>query len=185
MTDFTIFDQNNAPEGARPLLQNSINAFGMIPNLHGVMAQSPQLLEGYQTLHTLAQKTAFDADELTVVWQTINVEHGCHYCVPAHTGIAKAMKVSDDIINALRDETPLPTDRLETLRQTTLAIVRDRGVVSDDVLGRFYDAGFDHQNVLDIILVLAQKVMSNYVNHLAETPVDKPFQAFAWEKNAQ
>ena len=44
--------------------------------------------------HRLFQhETSFDKDELTVVWQTINVEHACHYCVPAHTGIAKMMKV--------------------------------------------------------------------------------------------
>ena len=55
--------------------------------------------------------SSFNKDEITVVWQTINVEHECHYCVPAHTAIAKAMKVDDEITEALRNKSKLPTGR--------------------------------------------------------------------------
>ncbi len=181
MTEFTLHTQESAPEAAKPLLDNSMKSFGMIPNLHAVMAEAPPLLEGYQALHNLAQQTSFNAEELTVVWQTINVEHACHYCVPAHTGIAHSMKVNSEIIDALRNETPLPT-KLEALRNVTLAIVRERGVVGEDVLNGFFAAGYQQKNVLEVILVLSQKVMSNYVNHIANTPVDAPFKGFAWEK---
>ncbi|WP_372981718.1 carboxymuconolactone decarboxylase family protein [Marinobacter sediminum] len=182
MTDFTLHDTNSAPEKSKPLLENSQKAFGMIPGLHAVMADAPTVLDGYQKLHQLVLDSSFDNDETTVVWQTINVEHACHYCVPAHTGIAKSMKVSDDIINALRDETPLPSDKLEALRTFTLAVVRKRGEVSSEDLNAFYEAGYQRSHVLEVILVLSQKVMSNYINHIAETPVDEPFQKFAWKK---
>lgn len=105
-----------------------------------------------------------------------------HYCVPAHTGIAKSMKVSDDIIDALRDEPPLPSEKLEALRTFTLAVTRKRGEVNSEDLGAFYDAGYNNRQVLEVILVLAQKVMSNYINHIADTPVDEPFKKFAWKK---
>ena len=121
MSSFTLHDQNSATEAAKPLLEKSNKAFGRVPGLHAVMAESPELLNGYQVLHSLFLDSSFDADEKTVVWQTINVEHACHYCVPAHTGIAKLMKVSDEISNALRDETPLPTPKLGALRDFTLA----------------------------------------------------------------
>lgn len=182
MTDFTLFDAQTAPEEAKPLLDNSVKAFGMIPNLHAVMAASPQLLEGYQKLHQLAQETTFNKEELTVVWQSINVEHGCHYCVPAHTAIANMMGVNEQITESLRNEQPLTDAKLETLRQTTLAVVRNRGIVSNSELDSFFSAGYTNQQLLEIILVLAQKVMSNYVNHVADTPVDQPFQKFAWSK---
>ncbi|MFA0810412.1 carboxymuconolactone decarboxylase family protein [Microbulbifer epialgicus] len=175
MKEFQVHDLDSAPEGSKPLLQNSIKAFGSIPNLHGVMAESPQALAAYQNLHQHFLDTSFNADEMTVVWQTINVEHSCHYCVPAHSAIAKLMKVDDAINEAVRDKTPLPTEKLEVLRDTTLAIVRERGVVSDEVLERFYGAGFNRQNLLEIIVGLAQKVMSNYINHFAGTPVDAQF----------
>ncbi len=182
MTEFTIHDETTAPEASKPLLAKSKAAFGRIPGLHGVMAESPELLEGYQRLHELFQKTSFDKDELTVVWQTINVENECHYCVPAHTGIAKLMKVDDAITTALRTETPLPTPRLEALRTFTLLVVRDRGVVSDADVQAFLDAGFTQKNILEVILGYAQKIMSNYTNHLASTPVDSVFHSLLWTR---
>lgn len=56
MTDFTLYTQENAPEAAKSLLAKSKEAFGMVPNLHAVMAEAPTLLEGYQVLHELFQK---------------------------------------------------------------------------------------------------------------------------------
>lgn len=182
MTEFTLHDKQSAPADSQELLDISINTFGMVPNLHAVMAEAPGLLEGYQRLHQLFLDSSFDDEEVTVVWQTINVEHACHYCVPAHTGIAKSMKVDDAITEALRNETPLPTDKLEALRNFTLSVVRDRGNVNDDAVQAFLDAGFTKRQILEVVLAAAQKVMSNYTNHLANTPIDKPFQKFEWHK---
>ena len=184
MTDFPAHTIETAPEDSRPLLEKSEANFGRIPGLHAVMAEAPALLEGYQVLHKLfAENTSFDADELTVVWQTINVEHECHYCVPAHTGIAKMMKVSDDITEALRNETPLPTAKLEALRSFTIQMVRQRGNVSQEQMQAFFDAGYGHRAVLDVVLGLAQKTMSNYINHMAQTPVDEVFHPLLWTRS--
>jgi alkylhydroperoxidase family enzyme len=184
MSNFPLHDQDSAPADSKPLLEKSMEGFGMIPNLHAVMAEAPGLLEAYQRLHQLFTETSFNADEQTVVWQSINVEHSCHYCVPAHTGIAKQMKVDDEITDALRNETALPTAKLEALRDFTLSVVRERGNVGDKAVQDFLDAGYTQRQVLEVVLGVAQKTMSNYVNHLAETPVDKPFQKFEWHKAA-
>jgi alkylhydroperoxidase family enzyme len=182
MTEFTIHTAESAPEASKPLVAKSFAAVGRIPGLHGVMAESPQLLEAYQQAHTLFMASSFDNDELTVVWQAINVENECHYCVPAHTGIAKMMKVDDAITDALRNETPLPNARLEALRTFTLQMVCDRGNVAEADVQAFLDAGFTQRSILDVILGYSQKIMSNYTNHFAQTPVDTVFQKFAWEK---
>ncbi|MCT4372939.1 carboxymuconolactone decarboxylase family protein [Yangia mangrovi] len=183
MTQFTRHTLESAPEASRPLLEHSQKAFGRLPGLHAVMAEAPALLDGYKYLHRLfAEETSFDKDEITVVWQTINVEHACHYCVPAHTGIAKMMQVDDAITTALRDETPLPNARLEALRDFTLQVVRQRGALEEAQVQAFLDAGYTQRQILEVILAVAQKVMSNYTNHLANTPVDQVMQKFAWEK---
>ena len=179
MTKLTTHTIESAPEASKPLLDNSIKAFGMVPNLHAVLASSPEALKVYQVQHEAFLNSSFDADELTVVWQTINVEHECGYCVPAHTAIAHSMKVSEEIINALRNKTPLPTEKLEALRDTTLSIVRNRGRIDSEELARFFAAGYGEQQVLEIILGLSQKVISNYTNHIAETELDAPFKQFA------
>jgi alkylhydroperoxidase family enzyme len=177
---FKLHTTATAPAGSQPLLDNSLKSFGMIPNLHAVMAESPQLLKAYQQLHSLFQQSSFDAQEQTVIWQTINVEHQCHYCVPAHTAVADMMNVDDNITAALRDGTALPTAKLQQLQQTTLALGRNRGKLSGAELDAFFAAGYENHHLLDIILGISQKVMSNYINHVAETPLDDAFKPFIW-----
>ena len=181
MHQFPLHTADSAPQDSKPLLANSQKAFGMIPNLHAVMAAAPGLLNAYQQAHTLFQASSFNDDELTVVWQTINVEHECHYCVPAHTAIANMAGVDPAITQALRNGTALP-EKLEALRTFTLKMVRQRGCVSEGDIDTFIDAGYQPQQILEIILGIAQKVMSNYTNHIASTPIDAPFEAFAWQR---
>ena len=150
----------------------------MLPNLHGVMAEAPGLLEAYKRVGSLFVESSFDAEELTVVWQTVNVEHECDYCVPAHTAIAKMMRVDDAITAALRGRSELPTKKLQVLHLTTLALVKNRGKLSEKERAAFVAEGYGRRQLLEIVLGISQKVMSNYTNHLAKTPVDPPFQEF-------
>ena len=92
------------------------------------------------------------------------------------------MKVDDAITEALRNETPLDSTKLEALRKMTLTIVRNRGRVNQEDLNEFYSAGYGEQQILEIILGLSQKTISNYVNHIANTPVDAAFEKLAWSK---
>ena len=184
MTDHQIHTIETAPEESKGQLQQSKDTIGFVPNLHAVMAEAPGLLATYKFAHEQFQKSSFNKEELTVVWQTINVEHDCHYCVPAHTGIAHSMKVDPAINEALRNETPLADARLEALRTFVLSVVRNRGQVDDAEVVTFLNAGFTKRHVLEVVLGVAQKVMSNYINHLADTPIDPPFQNFNWEKAA-
>ena len=181
MKTFIKHDLDSAPEQSKALLEKSLKVFGRLPGLHSIMAEAPGLLEGYQLLHKLFQDSSFNAEELTVVWQTINVEHECTYCVPAHTGIAHMMKVDPALTEALRNRGAMPTAKLQVLHDTTLALVRKRGHLSDEELEVFWAAGYEQRQLLEIILGLAQKVMSNYVNHIAKTPVDEPFRKFSWQ----
>ncbi|MDW5290486.1 carboxymuconolactone decarboxylase family protein [Formosa sp. PL04] len=183
MSTLKIHTLESAPQESKPFLEKSKKANGYIPNLHGVLAGSPGLLEAYQNLHELFSNSSFNKDELTVVWQTINVEHECHYCVPAHTAIAKMMKVDDAITDALRNGTKLPNDKLQTLRDTTLTIVKNRGYISNEEIQAFYEVGYTERQLLEIVLGLSQKVISNYVNHIAETPLDEGFKKFDWKKD--
>ncbi|RTE66590.1 carboxymuconolactone decarboxylase family protein [Amphritea opalescens] len=178
MNNLKVHTLESAPEGSQPLLQNSIKAFGSLPSLHGVMAESPVVLEAYQMLHKWFTESSFDADELTVVWQSINVEHECHYCVPAHAAIAKMMKVDDALTAALRNRQPMPNAKLQALHDTTLLIVRNRGQIDEADVAAFYAAGYSPKHLLEIVLGLSQKIMSNYINHLADTPLDERFAAF-------
>ena len=125
-------------------------------------------------------QSSLSDDEKTVVWQTINVEHECEFCVPAHTLVAKLMKVDEAITNALRDKTLLPNTKLEKLREFTLILVRNRGKATEEEVSAFIEAGFTRRNILEVIVGISQKVLSNYTNYIAKTPLNKEFLPFAW-----
>jgi uncharacterized peroxidase-related enzyme len=180
MSDFTIHTIETAPDASKPLLEESQKSFNFIPNLHGVLAQSPQALEAYKSLSALFSATSLSTVEKNVVWMAINVENRCLYCVPAHSGIAKMQGVDAATVEALRNATPLADEKLEALRQFTLKVVRQHGVVGESDVAVFLGAGFTQQNILDVIVGVAHKTLSNYVNHFAQTPVDAAFAGETW-----
>ncbi|RUO67132.1 carboxymuconolactone decarboxylase family protein [Idiomarina ramblicola] len=179
MSDFKLHDKESAPESSKKLLDASEKAFGMVPNLHAVMAEAPGILEAYQQEHELFVNSSFNENELTVVWQTINIYHSCHYCVPAHTAIAKQMGADDSITEQLKKGASLSDSKLQALRLFTEAMLEKRGQVSETDLKDFFDAGYGNRQVLEVILGISQKTMSNYTNAVADTPIDKPFKKFA------
>lgn len=180
MSVFTLHTVDTAPTDSKSMMEQSIQDYGMLPGLYQVMASSPELLASYFKLHEMFEQTSLSVEERTVVWMTINVENRCHYCVPAHTAIAKSQGVDEVIINALRQERPLEDQRLEALRQFTLALVRKNGNPSPSEIQAFLNAGFEPRAILDALVGLAQKVLSNYTNHLADTPLDEVFKPFVW-----
>lgn len=175
---FTFHEINTAQDKVKSELKLSEKAFGFLPGLHKVLAESPTVLRSYKFLHNDFQNTSFDATELTVVWQTINWYHKCHYCLPAHTGIAHMMKVKPSIIDALSNGESLSDEKLRVLQETTFAMVDQRGDLSEEQIFRFKRAGYGNEQLLEIVLGLAQKTISNYANKMANTPVDEPFIKF-------
>lgn len=173
-----LIDSANASAAIQEEFARSQKAFGFVPNLHKVLAVAPQALDAYKFLHEAFQKTSFNATELTVVWQTINHYHQCHYCLPAHTAIAHMQKVDSDIIDALYEALPLQDEKLRTLQKTTYALVDQRGVLSAEQEAAFRAVGYGDQQLLEIVLGISQKVISNYTNRLADTPIDDKFQPF-------
>ena len=175
---FKLHTIESAPAASKQTLEQSQQSFGWIPNLHAVLAEAPEALKIYKKLHEAFQNTSFNAAELTVVWQTINIENQCHYCIPAHFMIANMMKVDDQVIQALKENSPLPEEKLEVLRSITRSLYLDRGHLSEQQLSKFRAVGYNNQQLLEILVGIAQKVISNYTNHLADTPLDEPFKKF-------
>lgn len=181
MTTFPIHTAETAPEGSRPYIEGARRAFGMVPNLIGLFAESPAVLEGYMAVATALQKSSFTPLEREVVLIAASVENDCHYCVAAHTTVTQAQNLDQTVIRAVRAGGPIHDRRLEALRSFTVAIVRQRGFVSPFEVDAFIAAGFTRANVLEVILGVSMKTISNYTNHVAATPLDAPFQKNAFQ----
>ncbi len=93
-------------------------------------------------------------------------------------------KVPEEVIASLRDDRPISYAKLEALRQFTKAVVSQRGWVPEQNLQAFLDAGYTRAQVLEVVLGVSLKTLSNFINHLAETPIDEQFQAFAPEETS-
>jgi AhpD family alkylhydroperoxidase len=180
MAEFPLHTRATAPFDAKPILERAGQSIGYIPALLAQMAEAPALLEGYATLSAIFRKTDFSEPEQQLILLTVSVEHEGHYCTPAHTARARAAELDEDAIAAARAGRPIDDARLEALRQFTVKMVRARGFVADADIAAFMAAGFTRANALEIILAVGLKTLSNYVNHIAETPLDPPLIADAF-----
>ena len=182
MSQFKVHSIETASAAAVPLLEHSHQQYGVIPNLHGVMAEAPPLLEAYQTLNEIFDKTSLTNAERNIVWLTINFSNGCTYCMAAHTAIAKYSGLDEQDIEALRNGTPLIDSKQEALRVFTDHLLETRGWAAPDAIEALLSEGYDKTTILEVILAIGMKTLSNYTNHIAATPVDSAFEKFAWQK---
>ena len=177
MPQFTLHSAETAPEAARPILDNVQRGFGFVPNLIRVMAESPATAEAYTTLMGLFEKSAFDAIEKEVILLAVSKENECGYCLAAHGKVAAMKGVPAVVIAAIRSGASIADERLQLLVQLVRSIVGTRGWPDQALVEKFYALGYARQHYLEIVLAVAMKTLSNYVNHAADTPLDEAFAA--------
>lgn len=175
-----------AKSEAKPVSQDLLSSvekkYGFVPNLMSVLADSPSTLQAYLQLSELFGKSSLNAQEQQVVLIAASTENRCEYCVGAHSMIALKMAgLSDENLDALRNGAALPDAKLEALASFTRSLVKDRGFVSSAEVKKFEQAGYTDQQLLEVILGVSMKTLSNYTNHIAETPLDPAFSDFAWK----
>ncbi len=183
MAEFRIHTLEDAPAESQPALRNAQDLFGFIPNLQGVMAEAPGLLAGYMALWDVIDRTSsFSSVEQNLLFLAVSLENECPYCVSGHTGFAKLAGVPMEHLEAMRAGKPIADQRLESLRRFSQEVLRRRGWVAEKEVDQFLAAGFTHRQVLEVILTVGFKIMSNYTNHIANTPLDVVMKAYAWPK---
>lgn len=182
MMNFPLLDETTAPKGALDALATTKKNFGMIPNVEKVMALAPQLLSGYAHMWDLFETTTFTPIERQVVFMTANFENECSYCIPWHSMLAKNAGMENREVDALRSGAPLADPKLEVLRVFTRTLIANRGKASEAELQVFFDAGYSDVQALEVILGLAIKLISNYTNSIAGTPLDPEAEHLRWEK---
>lgn len=180
MTNFIVHTEDTAPNDSKPVLAGVKEAYGFIPNLMAVFSESPAAVEAYAALSGIFDKSDFTATERQIILMTNNRLNGCTYCMAAHTSISQMQGVSSEVLEALREGRSLTDRKLEALRVFAAKVNKNRGVLSQPDLDALLAAGYTKANILEVILGTGLKVLSNYTNHVAETPVDANFQANAW-----
>lgn len=179
MHNFKIRELEDAPPTAVEDLERVKAKYRFIPNVVGVMANSPPLLKAYLALSKLFEETSLSPVEQDIVLLTVSVANQCDYCAAAHNMAARMHNVPQEVIAAIEDKRPLAEEKWEGLRAFAHEVVVSQGWPHEDVVEQFYDAGYSPEQALEVVLGVAMKTLSNYTNHLASTPLDPQFQGAA------
>ena len=180
MTSFTIHTPDTSPEGSKAILEQAKKGLGFVPNLYAVLAESPAALKAYTSYSEVLQGTDFTAEERNLLWLAISRTNGCEYCVAAHSALSGMAKVSDTNIQAIRNGLPLADAKLQALRRFTEVVVDSRGWAPESEVEAFLAAGFSRRQIIEVVAFISHKTLSNYLNHLAETPLDTAFVPHVW-----
>ncbi len=176
MPKYTLHTKDTAPAASQPVIDAVQAKYGMLPNMLAGLAEAPNVLKGYLDISSNIADGTLSPTEQEIVQITTSRINGCHYCVAAHSTIADMKKLPPDVIEALRNDTTIANAKLEALRLFAKAMVREQGWVRPADLAAFFAAGYTKAQSLEVILSIAMKVISNYANHIMDTPVDQAFQ---------
>jgi hypothetical protein len=133
---------------------------GRIPNMYANMAHSPGLLSTFLTVSRFFE---------------------CTYCMAAHSFIADHVsKTPLEVTDAIRSDALIADERFAALEAMTRELLTTQGRPSSAVVGRFTAAGYTDRQVLDVILAVALKTLSNWTNHVFDTELDSKFVDRRW-----
>lgn len=182
MARLTVHSVETAPEAAKARVETALKNNGFLPNLIGVLANSPEALAFYQEVGKLNGTTTLTAGEREVVQIIAAKVNECGFCVAGHTKLATLKKLlSADAIQASRqvDPTAFEDAKLSALAQFTIAVMQNKGAVSDAELQAFFDAGYTQQQSVEVVLGVALATLCNYTNNLAKTDINPELQDYA------
>ena len=171
----------NAAKGAKEVLETAQAKLGFVPNLYANMANSPGALGIYFSGYNLfREQSGFSPAEQEVVFLTISKENACEYCFAAHSMIADKMSgLPLQAVQAILHGQIIDDAKLAALSVFVRAVLLSRGRPVDAEVKAFLHAGFKEEQILEIVLAIAVKTISNYTNHLFNTPIDSAFASYA------
>jgi AhpD family alkylhydroperoxidase len=168
--NFPKFDENTAPAAAQAPLAQTRKAFGAVPEPLARYASSPLMLEtALRGLAAFEHQTTLTPLEREVLAMTMGHTHGCKFCLDFHRRALRAQHAPAPIITALEAGGVVPEPRLEALRQFVIALLRDHGDVATEAWRQFGDAGYTHQQALEVLMGVSVYTLTTLANRLTET----------------
>ena len=180
MPSYSIHTIASVPEGSKSALEQLQKAFGVVPNIAGVISNSPKLINALVGLFQQVHSPGLTELENQIVLLTDAVANSCTYAVAFHTALALQQGISSEETTAIR-ERRLPADtRYAALSKLAKMLIEKRGHLSDQELDSFLASGFTKEQVLEVIAIVAASTITNYSGTIANPPLDDSFQQYAW-----
>ena len=166
-----------ATGAAKDIISDTQSKLGFVPNMYRTMANSPGFLSTYAHGYTaFRESSGFSAPEQEVVFLVISRENGCDYCSAAHSMIAdKVAKLDPKTLTALRNGSPLDDAKLQALAVFVSRVFDTRGLITKAEAAAFVAAGYSERQILEVVLAVSVKTLSNYSNHIFHNDLDAAF----------
>jgi alkylhydroperoxidase family enzyme len=180
---FTQFTTLNAPEESKIMLQNVQEKFKFLPNQDRILAVAPNIYKAYNDcFDQFLSKSSLGLIAGQVVLMTVSHYNNSPYCMGVHSWGMEMTGVQPLIVEALRNNTTIPDQKLEALKVFTVLLIKNKGNMSDVEIQKFLGEGYTNQNIIEIIGGIATKTISNYINIIAKTELDPIMQKYKWSK---
>lgn len=179
MTMFTQHTIESAPPASRRAMAAVAGKLGYLPAGVGLLAESPETLEGFLRMTATFEASTLDPVAREVVIMTVAVRNGCQLCVAMHTSRLAALGADPALTAALRSAAPLPDARLAAVSTFTARVLGTAGEAGDEAVAEFLGHGFTRRNALEIVLRIGTYTLSTFANRLTGAPVDEQLRAFA------
>jgi uncharacterized peroxidase-related enzyme len=172
MNNFNVPTREEVSESNQAIFDNLKNALGFVPNLYATYAHSEHALGNYLALS--GAKTSLNAKQKEVVNLAVSQVNECLYCLAAHTAIGKMNGFNDSQILELRAGKASFDVKLDALAKLAKNMTENRGSTDTAVVADFLNAGWTKENLIDTIVLVGDKTISNYLHKTTNVPVDFP-----------
>jgi uncharacterized peroxidase-related enzyme len=174
MSRFLIAEPDAAPSAAQPILKAIDAQMGFVPNTFKAMAANPTVLEAATSLQNTLAKT-LDAKTRNSIALAVSQTNGCDYCLAVHSFVAAKMTgMSDEDITLGRIGGSTDPKRAAAARFAH-QVVSSRGKVSDAEIAAVREAGYSDPQILGIVALAVQALLTNYLNNVIDTDIDPAF----------
>lgn len=169
---FTVPTRDDVSPANQAIFDHMLSAFGKVPNLYATFALNETALADYLALQN--RKASISAKEREVINLVVSQVNDCKYCVPAHTAIGKMMGFTEDQLLEIRRGRASFDAKLDALVKFAHETALHRGRPSQAALDAFFAAGYTQAQLIDVMMVIGDKVISNYLHNITQIPVDWP-----------
>jgi len=172
MTKFNVPVRGEVSENNQAIFDNLKKGLGFVPNLYAYFAKNDTALGDYLAFQN--RKSTLKAKEREVVNLVTSQVNGCRYCQSAHTVLGKMNGFTDEQVLEIRSGAASFDAKVDALAKLTKAIVENKGKVSEQVKTNFFEAGYTEANLIDVVIVIGDKIISNYIHNLTQFEIDFP-----------
>ena len=172
MTQFSVPTREEVSENNQAIFDNLQKGLGFVPNLYATYAYSDTALADYLALQN--RKSSLKAKEREVINLVVSQVNDCRYCQSAHTTLGKMNGFTEEQILEIRSGVATFDAKLDALAKFVKNITVNRSKPDTEVVENFFAAGYSRENLIDVIVVIGDKIISNFVHGATQIPIDFP-----------